>query len=156
MAVRSARARLIAAQSLVTAILLGVIALTILNPGDGDDLFGVGVPGSPGVNAAPPPAEVRDLGEPAARQEGPAELAFTGPTAPAPRSIPVGATVETLGREDGRAGETRRKPPRRPDRKPPRRPDRKPPRPAPQPPPEPQPPGDQYGDTLTRLRDAID
>ena len=135
------RNRLIAAQSLITAVLLGVIAVTLLSPEEQNGLFGVNVPesGDEIVQEAPvsdpPPGDEGDAETGDAPRGGAADapppLALTGPAAPG------AGTLETAA--DGAAPT------------------------APAPPPgqdgeggDDSPPGQQYGDTLARLNDALD
>lgn len=129
---------------MITAVLLGVIAVTLLNPGEDPELFGVDVPG-PGESTvqSPPSYEpgVRERDDEPQTDDvaaSPPELALTGPSAP-------GAAA--LGTEADGAAPT----------------DATPPQPAPSDDGpngdgdgSPGPPGEQYGDTLARLDDALD
>lgn len=136
---RQKRTRLIVAQSLVTAILLGVIALTILRSDHQNKLFAVGVPGTPGpvVERAP---SYESAGGTVDRQRqdedtggnasGEPALGFTGPAAgtagagaTAPGNVGPAATSPADPGEDGDDS--------------------------------PDPPGQQYDDTLARLSDAV-
>ena len=153
------RNKLIAAQSVLTAILLGIVAVTLLAPEDGNDLFGVSVPlqPTPAIESSPSYEAGQDSernGSPASRESDQAtetpQLAFTGPDEPGAGTLGAGSAGETPtppappsdegdegGSDDpGHGGPDHGDPPGDGD--------------------SPEPPGEQYGDTLSRLSDAID
>jgi hypothetical protein len=142
---KSSRGRLILAQSVITAALLGVVAVTLLSPNGDVELFGVGLPGGDPVAENPthePGQNGRDgqreapgtreqapaAGDTAAAADGvsPPDLALTGPNPPAPGGNGAGP-----GGDDGPGGGAGNGEY------------------------SPGPPGDQYADTLARLSDAI-
>ncbi len=140
---------------MITAVLLGVIAVTLLSPDDDTDLFGVNVVGGNDQIVQSPPSYEPEAGGEGDRgtraaggaTSGPPSLAFTGPSGPSGGTLGAGsAGGDTApspsegpendgggGNEDdegngGNGGDEG----------------------------SPGPPGDQYGDTLARLSDALD
>jgi hypothetical protein len=134
--VKQGRTRLIVAQSLITAILLGVIAVTILSPSDQNRLFGVGVPGPNGPIAQSPPSYEPSeggtgggaVGGPGGTSAGTGAAAAGANPAPGTAGTVAGGTtpaappgVPSEGGHDGAPG----------------------------------PPGEQYDDTLARLSATV-
>lgn len=127
--VNTRRARLIAVQTLITAILMGVIVVTLLSPDNNSELFGVDVPG---INApivqGPPSYEPAGGGHAGDNRQhggalsGSAAEAGSGTVAP-----PVGGEEppSSLGGPPDEAGEPT------------------------------GPTGDQYTDTLARLSESL-
>jgi hypothetical protein len=91
--VKQGRTRLIVAQSLITAILLGVIAVTILSPTDQNRLFGVDVPDG-AIAQSPPSYEPSGGGEGGTAVGGPGGAsAGTGAAGASPAAGAAGTTA---------------------------------------------------------------
>ena len=130
------RTRLIVAQSLITAVLLGVIAVTILNPTDQDQLFGVNVPGPNGATVQSPPGYEPETGPGGGGGDqagGGANGAVSGPSGTSAGDGAAGTTAggttpttPTAPPEGGTGGDE-----------------------------TPGPPGEQYDDTLARLSATV-
>lgn len=126
------RGRLIALQSAVSVVLVGIVVVTILSPDSDRSLFGVDLPGTQTVVQAPPSYDPRDTDRVDQRRadngnRANSDLGFTGEAEAAPPALPEGELPP--------AGV----PPDAPD-------DREPG----------APPDEQYGDTLSRLSETVD
>ena len=121
---RTRRARLIAAQTLVTVGLVAVVAAIWLTPEDGDRLFGVDVPGASPPIAQGPPSYEPGANRGGDRREANGSDAVAGGAGGA-GSVPPTAGGEARGPPDqppGRARRARRRAgPRGPDGRPVRR-----------------------------------
>lgn len=137
--VKQGRTRLIVAQSLITAILLGVIALTLLSPDHQNTLFAVGVPEAPGPVMLSPPSYdpgggTADDGRDADADGADADGSATG------EAGGVAGTADAVAPTPGDTTPAAPSPPGTGD----------------EPDDAPGPPTDQYGDTLARLSDTVD
>jgi hypothetical protein len=131
------RARFIAVQALLTVVLMGVIVVTLINPNGDSALFAVDVPSATApVEQGPPSYERADEGSQGGGDGGRAErgpaAGETGEGLIAPPAAGVAGA--------GDAGETAPVAP--------------PPGPADEGPSGPA--GEQYGDTVARLSEAVD